>query len=60
MLPKKRFELCYLVCTESDYVGQLLNDEIDTLDARLFETRNLLLDDGLEGHVRGEETDSHT
>ena len=49
-----------LVSTEPDNVGQLLNDEIDTLDARLFETRNLLLDDGLEGHVRGEETDSHT
>ena len=50
----------YLLGTVSDDIGQFLHNEVNALDAGLFETGDLLLDDGLEGHVRGEETDSHT
>jgi hypothetical protein len=55
MLPKK-----YLVRTKPDDIGQLLDDQVNALDAGLFEPRDLLFDDGLEGHVRREEADADT
>ena len=50
----------YLFCVHSDNIGQLLNDEVNALNAGLFQPRDLFLDDGLESHVRGEQTHSDT
>lgn len=44
----------------SDDIGQLLHDQVDAFDAGLFKSSNLLLHDGLKGHVRCKETDSDT
>ena len=46
--------VCYLLGHESDHIGQLLDDQINALEAGLLQPSNLFLDNGLEGHVRSE------
>lgn len=46
--------------TEADDVRQLVDDQIDTLQAGLLETGNLFLNDGFESQIGGEETDADT
>ena len=41
-------------------IRQLLNDEVDALEAGLFHSCNLFLDNGLKSHVGGKETHSDT
>ena len=41
-------------------IRQLLNDEVDALEAGFFHSCNLFLDYGLKGHVRSKETHSDT
>ena len=50
----------YLVRTKPDDIGQLLDDQVNALNAGLFKSGNLLFDDGLEGHVGGEQTHADT
>ena len=60
MLPKIVSTELYLVWTKPDDIGQLLDDQVNALNAWLFKSGNLLFDDGLEGHVRGEQTHADT
>jgi|688.fasta_scaffold1800839_1 hypothetical protein len=60
MLPKILSTNLYLVCTKPDDIGQLLDDQVNALNAGLFKSGNLLFDDGLEGHVGGEQTHADT
>lgn len=47
--------LGYLVGALAHSVDELLDDHVHTLDAGLLQLYHLLLHDGFEGHVGGEE-----
>ncbi len=51
----RRTKKVNLLRDKSDDVGQLLHDQVDALDAGLLQAGDLLLDDGLEGHVGREQ-----
>ena len=45
----------YLLRDHPDDITELLGDQVAALEARLPQPADLLLDDGLESHVGGEE-----
>ena len=50
----------YLFSGHANNIGQFLNDKIYALYAWFFQSWNLLLDNGLKGHVGSKETNSDT
>ena len=50
----------YLLSDNPDHIGQLLDHEVDTLNAGLLEPADLFLDNGLERHVGREQAHSDT
>jgi hypothetical protein len=49
---------CYLLGHVSDNVGKFLDHKVDTLEAGLFQPRDLFLYDRLKSHVGGKKANS--